>query len=61
MTIVTLTLLFPYVQTEQDYGYLQQYKLAFDIVLVQDQTMKLLNYLLDEIIGATKSMSSNNR
>lgn len=47
--------------TEHDDGYLQQYKLAFDIVLVQDQTMELLNYVLDEIIEATKSMSSNNR
>lgn len=61
MTIVILTQFFPHVQTEHDDGYLQQYKMAFDIVLVQDQTMNLLNYLLDEIIGATKSMSSNNR
>lgn len=45
---------------EHEDGYLQQYKLAFDIVLVQDQTMGLLNYLLDEIIGV-KSMLSNKR
>lgn len=45
---------------EHEDGYLQQYKLAFDIVLVQDQTMELLNYLLDEIIGV-KSMPSNKR
>jgi len=45
---------------ENEGGYLQQYKLAFDIVLVQDQTMGLLNYLLDEIIGV-KSMLSNKR
>jgi len=45
---------------EHEDGYLQQYKLAFDIVLVQDQTMGLLNYLLDEVIGV-KSMLSNKR
>lgn len=45
---------------EHEDGYLQQYKLAFDIVLVQDQTMGLLNYVLDEIIGEI-SMSSNKR
>lgn len=43
---------------EHENGYLQQYKLAFDIVLVQDQTMGLLNYLLDEIIAVK---CSNNR
>lgn len=43
---------------EHENGYLQQYKLAFDIVLVQDQTMGLLNYLLDEITAVT---SANNR
>ncbi|KAF0754651.1 Uncharacterized protein FWK35_00025486 [Aphis craccivora] len=45
---------------EHEDGYLQQYKLAFDIVLVQDQTMGLLNYVLDEIIGEI-STSSNER
>lgn len=36
---------------------MQQYKLAFDIVLVQDQTMGLLNYLLDEIFGKNSTVN----
>lgn len=43
---------------EHEDGYLQQYKLAFDIVLVQDQTMGLLNYVLDEIIGEISTPSN---
>ncbi|VVC26121.1 HAD-like domain,Pyrimidine 5'-nucleotidase, eukaryotic [Cinara cedri] len=43
--------------TENEQAHLDRYKQAFDIVLVQDQTMELLNYLLDEIIGVTKSVS----
>jgi 5'-nucleotidase len=35
---------------EHEEGYLQQYKLAFDIVLVQDQTMSLLIHLLDKMV-----------
>lgn len=38
-------------QLDHDDGYLEQYKVAFDIVLVQDQTMDLMNYLLNEITG----------
>lgn len=36
-------------QVDHENKYLQQYKQAFDIVLVRDQTMGLFNYLLDKI------------
>lgn len=44
-------------------GFLQQYKNVFDIVLVQDQTMGLLNYLLDKITEGRSTSTSvhNNR
>lgn len=50
-----------WLQIDHEDAYLQQYKLAFDIVLVQDQSMGLLNYLLDEIIGLKSTSVCNNK